>query len=89
MELVFIQDTSMKEAYGLGSACFWRGISVGGRTDLHVFPRENVNAHIYRDDILDTYLRPYAGAIGDNFVLQHDNARPLTFRIVDAYRGCL
>ena len=58
---------------------------MGGRTDLHVFPRGTVNAHVYRDDILDAYVRPYAGAIGDAFLLQDDNARPHRARIVDVY----
>lgn len=74
-----------RDAYGAGSVCVWGGISLGGRTDLHVFPRGNVNAHTYRDDILDAYVHPYAGAIGDAFVLQDDNARPHRARIVDVY----
>ena len=74
-----------RDAYGRGSVCVWGGISLGGRTDLHVFPRGTVNAHVYRDDILDAYGRPYAGAIGDAFLLQDDNARPHRARIVDVY----
>ncbi|GBM82953.1 hypothetical protein AVEN_68103-1 [Araneus ventricosus] len=42
-------------------------------------------AKSYRDDILDAYVRPYAGAIGDDFLLQDDNARPNRTRIVDDY----
>ncbi|GBN28020.1 hypothetical protein AVEN_82005-1 [Araneus ventricosus] len=62
-----------KDAYGGGSV--WGGISWGERTDLHVFARGTVNAQAYRDDILDAYVRPYAGAKGDDFLLQDDNAR--------------
>ena len=74
-----------RDAYGAGSVCVWGGISLGGRTDLHVFPRGNVNAHTHRDDILDAYVRPYVGAIGDAFVLQDDNSRPHRARIVYVY----
>ncbi|GFV77977.1 hypothetical protein TNCV_1311 [Trichonephila clavipes] len=35
----------------------------------------NVNAHTYREDILDAYECPYAGAIDDAFVQQDDNTR--------------
>ncbi|KFM57061.1 Transposable element Tcb2 transposase, partial [Stegodyphus mimosarum] len=74
-----------RDAYGRGRVCVWDGISLGGRTYIHVFPRENVNAQVYRDDILDAYVRPYAGTIGDVFLLQDDNARPHRVRIVDDY----
>ncbi|GBM43825.1 hypothetical protein AVEN_166223-1 [Araneus ventricosus] len=74
-----------RDAYGGGSVCVWGGISLGGRTDLHVFPRGTVNAQTYRDDILDAYVRPYAGAIVDDFLLQDDNARPRRARILDDY----
>ncbi|KFM68527.1 Transposable element Tcb1 transposase, partial [Stegodyphus mimosarum] len=73
------------DAYRRGSVCVWGGISLGGRTDLHVFPRKTVNAHVYRDDILDAYVRPYAEAIGDAFLLHNDSARPQGARIVDDY----
>ncbi|GFV94766.1 transposable element Tcb2 transposase [Trichonephila clavipes] len=62
-----------RDAYGSGSICVWGGISLGELTDPHVFSRENVNAHTCRDDILDANVLPYAGAIGDAFVLQDDN----------------
>ncbi|GBN17503.1 hypothetical protein AVEN_266057-1 [Araneus ventricosus] len=65
-----------RDAYGAGSVCVWGGISLGGRTDLRVVPRGTMNAQAYRDDILDAYVRPYAGAIGDDFLLQDDSARP-------------
>ena len=70
-------------ACGRDSVCVWGGISLDGRTDLHVFPRGTMDAEVYRDDILDAYVRPYAGAIGDACPLQDDNARPHRTRIVD------
>ncbi|KFM74108.1 Transposable element Tcb2 transposase, partial [Stegodyphus mimosarum] len=74
-----------RDAYGRGSVCVWGSIPLGGCTDLHVFPRGIVNAQVYRDDILDAYVRSYARAIGDAFLLQNDNARPPRTRIVPDY----
>ena len=56
-------------AYGRGCVCIWVGIALGGLTDRNVFPRGTVNAYVNR------YVRPYAEAIGDAFLLQNDNAR--------------
>ncbi|GFX85737.1 hypothetical protein TNCV_2471391 [Trichonephila clavipes] len=36
-------------------------------------------------DGLDAYVHLYAGAVGDTFVLEEDNARPHRARIGDAY----
>ena len=44
-----------------------------------------MNGQVYRDDILDASLRPYAGAIGDALLLPDDNATPRRARIVDVY----
>ncbi|KFM63614.1 Transposable element Tcb2 transposase, partial [Stegodyphus mimosarum] len=74
-----------RDAYGRRIVCAWGGISLGGRTDLHVFPRGTVNAQVCRNDILDAYVRQYAGAIGDAFLLQDDNARLHRARIINDY----
>ena len=58
---------------------------MGGRTDLDVFPRRTVNAQVYRDDIFDAFVRPYAGAIDDAFLSKDHNARPHRSHIVDDY----
>ena len=39
----------------------------------------------YRDEILDPIVRPFAGAIGNNFILMQDNARPHTARLTYLY----
>lgn len=39
----------------------------------------------YRDEILHVHVRPYAGAIGDDFILMDDNAPAHRARIVDEY----
>ncbi|GFW18004.1 transposable element Tcb2 transposase [Trichonephila clavipes] len=63
----------------------WAGISLSGHTDLHVFHGGTVTGLRYRDKILDPYVRPYAAAIGNDFILMDDNARPHRARIVEEY----
>ena len=64
---------------------FWGGISVQGKTDLHVFPNGNLTAQMYCDEILDVYFRPNGGAIGPEFILTDDNAHPHRVPVTDAY----
>ena len=54
----------------------WGGISLEGRTALHVLTRGTLTAIRYRDEILRPIVRPYAGAVGPGFLLMHGNARP-------------
>ncbi|GFX67582.1 DDE_3 domain-containing protein [Trichonephila clavipes] len=63
----------------------WAGISLGGHTDLHLFHEGTVTGLRYRDGILDPYVRPYAAAIGNDFILTDDNARPHRARFVEEY----
>jgi hypothetical protein len=63
----------------------WGGVCSTARTDLHVFSRETMNSTVYVTDILEQYVVPFALLIGDNFVFQHDNARPHSIRIVSKY----
>ena len=42
----------------------WADISRGGRTDPHIVIKDMMTGLCYRDDILEVYVRPYAGAIG-------------------------
>ena len=39
----------------------------------------------YRDEILNPIVRPFAGAIGDDFILMDDNARPHRAMVVSQY----
>ncbi|KAL7880179.1 hypothetical protein SRHO_G00024330 [Serrasalmus rhombeus] len=59
-----------------GSVMVWGGISLEGRTALHVLARGSLTAIRYRDEILRPLVRPYAGAVGPGFLLMQDNARP-------------
>ena len=63
----------------------WGGISRGGRTDPHIVIKGMTTGLCYRDDILAVYVRPYAGAIGPQFVLMDDNARLHHARVVEEY----
>ncbi|GFV74342.1 transposable element Tcb1 transposase [Trichonephila clavipes] len=63
----------------------WAGISLGYRTDLHIFKRGSVTAVRYRDEVLEPIVRLYAAAVGPTFVLMDDNARPYRADIVDDY----
>ena len=67
---------------GLAGAQSWFG---QGKTDLHVIDNGTLTALRYVKDILDVYVRPYAGAVGENFILMDDNARAHRARITDQY----
>ncbi|GFS78715.1 transposable element Tcb2 transposase [Trichonephila clavipes] len=78
-------NTVERHSYRGGGILVWAGISLGGHTDLHVFHGGTVTGLRYRDEILDPYVRPYAAAIGNYFILMDDNARPHRARIVEEY----
>ncbi|KAL0195257.1 hypothetical protein M9458_008829, partial [Cirrhinus mrigala] len=57
------------DRFGSGSVKVWGGISLEGRTALHVLARGSLTA-------FRPLVRPYAGAVGPGFLLMQDNARP-------------
>ena len=61
----------------------WCGISIGRRIDLHIFQNDILMVQRYADEILSSHVIPYAAAIGDSFVFQHDNAKPHTAHLVE------
>ncbi|GBM29828.1 hypothetical protein AVEN_48276-1 [Araneus ventricosus] len=63
----------------------WAGIWSVGYTDPHVFHGGTLTGVRYRDEILDSYVRPYACAIGNEFILMDDNARPHRAVVVEDY----
>ncbi|GFU91095.1 transposable element Tcb2 transposase [Trichonephila clavipes] len=63
----------------------WGAISLGGKTDLPLFHGGTLTDVRYRDEMLDPYVRPYAGAIGNDFILMDDNARSHRAVIVEEY----
>ena len=73
------------DRYGGGSMMVWDGISYEGRRDLYMINGGTLTAFRYRDEILDPIVRPFAGAIGDNFILMQDNVCPHTARVCMDY----
>ena len=69
------------DRYGCGSIMVWGGICFDGRTELYVVPHGRMNARTNRDNVLEPIVRPFAGAVSQNFILMQDNARPHTARI--------
>ena len=60
------QDANMSEhdRYRGGSIMIWAGMSRDGRTYPHIVLKGIMTSLCYRDDMLDVYVRPYAGVIG-------------------------
>ena len=73
------------DRFGGGSVMVWAGISAQGKTDLHVIDNGTLTALRYVNEILDVYVRPYAGAVGENFILMDDNACAHRARITNQY----
>ena len=73
------------DRFGGGSVMVWPGISAQGKTDLHVIDNGTLTALRYVNEIVDVYVRPYAGAEGENFILMDDNACAHRARITDQY----
>ncbi|GBL80349.1 hypothetical protein AVEN_92259-1 [Araneus ventricosus] len=78
-------NTLEKHSYRGGGIVVWAGILLSGHTDLHVFHGGTLTGVRYRDEILDPYVRPYVGAIGNDFILMDDNARPHRAVVVEDY----
>ena len=81
MQTILLSMTVMEG----GSVMVWGGISWDGRTDLCVLHCGALTAQRFRDDILDVHVRPYAGAIGDPFILMGDKARTHIAHAIQEY----
>ncbi len=73
------------DRYCGGSVMVWGGICQDGRTDLVVIDGGALTAVRYRNEVLEPVVQPFAGALGQDFVLMYDNARLHTARVVQAY----
>lgn len=76
-------------AYGGGSVMVWGGISLIAHTAL-VFigsasGTRGLTSHRYITEILADHVVPYAGYIGQDMQLMHDNARPHVAHVVSQY----
>ena len=61
------------------------GISMEGCTDLYRLNNGPLTAIIYRNKIRGPIVRPYAGAVGPEFLLVHDDARPHVARVCSQF----
>ncbi|GFY22305.1 transposable element Tcb2 transposase [Trichonephila clavipes] len=77
------QPQNITEHHAFRSVMVWAGISLGYRTDLHIFKRGSVTAVRYRDQVLEPIVRLYTAVVGPTFVLMDDNARSHRADIVD------
>lgn len=68
-----------------GSVMVWGGISLEGRTALHVLATASLTAISYQDEILRPLVRPYTGAVGPRFLPIQDNARPHVARVCQQF----
>ncbi|VVC30761.1 Ribonuclease H-like domain [Cinara cedri] len=71
---------------------FWGGISIDSKTELVCVSRTggargqgSLTSDRYITEILEEHVVPYAGFVGDGFILMHDNARSHTALIVKNY----
>ncbi|GBO12845.1 Transposable element Tcb2 transposase [Araneus ventricosus] len=71
--------------YGGGGIIVWACIMLDGRVPLHVFERGTVTGVRYRDEILKPYVLLFRGAVGPEFILMDDNARPHRALLVDEF----
>ncbi|KAI5742884.1 hypothetical protein M8J77_012255 [Diaphorina citri] len=74
-----------KVQFGGGSIMTWGGITLNGRTTLHVLERGSMTAEIYRRDILQGIVMLFKPFIGEDMVLMHDNACPHVANHVKRY----
>ncbi|KFM57054.1 Transposable element Tcb2 transposase, partial [Stegodyphus mimosarum] len=74
-----------RDRFGSGGVMVWGGIMIDGRTPLHVFSSGSVTGQIYRDEVLDPYVRLFRGAYGPDFLFMDDNARPHRANLVDEF----
>ena len=73
------------DRFGGGSVMVWGGISIEGSTELWIIRNGALTGIRYRDEILHPIVRPFAGAMGAEFLLMDDNARPHRANIVNQY----
>ncbi|GFT64528.1 transposable element Tcb2 transposase [Trichonephila clavipes] len=63
-----------KDRYPTCSIMVWAGITINGRTRLHVVANGTMTGQRYIDKVLLPHVRLFRGAVGDKFVFMDDNA---------------
>ena len=73
------------DRYGKDSVMVWAGISVNGEKDFYAIENGTLTALRYCNEILDQFVRPYTGSIGQKIILMDDNYRPHRAHVTNAY----
>ena len=84
-ERFYYLNVAEHDRFGKGSVMVWAGISGNGETDLYIVENGTLTAVRYCNEIFYQFVRPYAGAIGPDFILMEDNARPQRAHITHTY----
>ncbi|GFW26239.1 transposable element Tcb1 transposase [Trichonephila clavipes] len=80
-----LQNITKPHAFRGGSIMVCAGISLGYRTNQHIFKGGSVTAVRYRKEVLESIVKLHTASVGLTFVLMDDNARPHRADIVDDY----
>ncbi|GFT53994.1 hypothetical protein TNCV_153551 [Trichonephila clavipes] len=64
--------------YGSGGLMDRVGITLDGRTHLHVFSRATETAVRYKDEVLEFLIHLFMEAVGSDLLLMDDNVRHIT-----------
>lgn len=64
-------------SFGGGSVCVSGGTCFDGRSHLMVLMNASLTSVRYGDMVAEPIIVPFAGAIGEGFVLIHDNVTVL------------
>ena len=73
------------DRYGKGSVMVWKGINVNGKTDLYAIENRTMTTLRYSNEILDQFVRPYAGSLSQEFILMDSNAGSHHAHVTNAY----
>ncbi|GFW24078.1 transposable element Tcb2 transposase [Trichonephila clavipes] len=80
------ENIQEKDRYPTCSIMVWAGITINGRTRLHVVANGTMTGQRYIDEVLLPLVRLFRGAVGDKFVFMDDNA---TCHRTLAFQDCL
>ncbi|GFT16393.1 transposable element Tcb2 transposase [Trichonephila clavipes] len=83
--VLFTDESRFTMESDSGRLLIWREQRTRYHQSNTVERHRTVTGLRYRDETLDPYVRPYAAAIGNDFILMDDNARPHRARIVEEY----
>ncbi|GFW46013.1 transposable element Tcb2 transposase [Trichonephila clavipes] len=68
------ENIQEKDRYPTCSIMVWAGITINGRTRLHVVANGTLTGQRYIDEVLLPHVHLFRGAVGDKFVFMDDNA---------------